>query len=188
MKLGSSGGQYFLVKWLDSILRSYLSGGKSGACLLHSCDVCFPGRYLGTIPKFGPLPERVLCSQMRGMVDRLMTQLLLVNGAVCTGTVVVEVVVVAGAVGAMGAVGVVVTLLVLMFHCIGIVGISTIKCVSFKSAETEVMMVSTVFLNNLSNLPVCFALILLCWCSLILFISKLHSEIFFSWVKFLSLV
>ena len=63
--------------------------------------------------KLGPLAKSASCAGVRGMVDRLLTHLLSLRGAVCAGTsVMVDVGVV---VGALGAETVVVTLLVMMF-------------------------------------------------------------------------
>ena len=80
------------------------------------CNTCILGP--GIIVKFGPLARKASCTGVTGVADRLMTYLLLVDGAVGTGTVVVMGVVGAlGAVGDMVAVGVVVTLLVLLLLC-----------------------------------------------------------------------
>ena len=88
--------------------------------------------YLGTIAKLGTLAKRASCNEVRGMVQRLMTHLFLVKGAVCAETDMVEdVVVVVGAVDAMGAVVEVVAPLVTLYvGIIGIVGVSTGKYVS----------------------------------------------------------
>ena len=60
------------------------------------------------------MAKRASCAGVRGLVDRLITHLLLVDGVVETGTVVNE-----GAVGAVGVVGAVVALLVTLFTLLG---------------------------------------------------------------------
>ena len=98
------------------------SWGKSDTCIHHGCNVCFPGGYLGSTVKFGPLAKMAFCTGVR-VVDRLMTHLLLVGGVAGTGTVEVEVVDVGTTV----------------FVCANTVRVST------KSAETVVKKVYTGF-------------------------------------------
>ena len=51
-------------------------GWKLGGCLLCGCDVGFNGGYLGVMAKLGPFWSRDNCSLVRGVLDKLMTHLL----------------------------------------------------------------------------------------------------------------
>ena len=51
-------------------------GLKLGSHLFCSCDVGFYGGYLGVMAKLGPFWSRDNCSLVRGVLDKLMTHLL----------------------------------------------------------------------------------------------------------------